>query len=97
MQYESQGSPKMYIFLPDYDGVMVGHLPREISRLTKFILDRGVKITAEVISSHYLPLPKNEIIIGYYLTADVNHDNLVVPPVPPKRKREVAPCKSQTS
>ena len=29
------------------------HLPREISRPTKFLLDRGAEIVAEIESSHY--------------------------------------------
>ena len=35
----------------------MGHLPREISRLTKFVLDRGVEIVAEIQSSHYRRSP----------------------------------------
>ena len=33
--------------------VPVGHLPREISRATKFFIDRGAKVTATLISEHY--------------------------------------------
>ena len=39
------------------DKITVGHLPREISRPTKFWLDRGPKIVAEVESSHYRRSP----------------------------------------
>ena len=35
------------------DGLIVGHLPREISRVTKFLLDRGAKGTAKIISSPF--------------------------------------------
>lgn len=39
-------------------GEVVGHLPREISRATKFLLDRGAKVSAElVITSHYRRSP----------------------------------------
>ena len=39
------------------DGLIVGHLPREISRVTKFFLDRGAKVTAIFRSDHYRKLP----------------------------------------
>ena len=47
------------------DGTIVGHLPREISRVAKFILDRGASITAELISDKYRrsPLVQGEIEI----------------------------------
>ena len=35
----------------------VGHLPREISRLTKFILDRGAEVEAKLTSNHYRSSP----------------------------------------
>ena len=35
------------------DKTTVGHLPREISWPTKFLLDRGAEIIAEIESSHY--------------------------------------------
>ena len=35
------------------DGKVVGHLPREISRATKYLLDSGVNITAILSSTHY--------------------------------------------
>ena len=34
-------------------GKTTGHLPREISRPTKFLLDRGVKISATVMDTKY--------------------------------------------
>ena len=39
------------------DKTTVGHLPREISRPTKFLLDRGAEIVAEIESSHYRRYP----------------------------------------
>ena len=36
---------------------IVGHLPMEISRITKYILDRGAIVTAEVTSNHYRGSP----------------------------------------
>ena len=35
----------------------VGHLPREISSPTKFLIDRGARVTAEITSSHYRKSP----------------------------------------
>ena len=34
------------------NGEMVGHLPREISRVTKFYLDRGATMYCELLSDH---------------------------------------------
>ena len=39
------------------DGKVVGHLPREISRATKYLLDRGANITAILSSTHYRKSP----------------------------------------
>ena len=36
---------------------IVGHLPREISRVTEFMLDRGASVNAELTSSHYRSSP----------------------------------------
>lgn len=36
---------------------IVGHLPKEVSRITKFILDRGAVVTAEITSHHYRRSP----------------------------------------
>ena len=38
-------------------GQIVGHLPREISRPTKFLLDRGAKVTAQLTGTHYRRSP----------------------------------------
>ena len=35
----------------------VGHLPREISRPTKFLIERGARIIAQITSSHYRKCP----------------------------------------
>jgi len=35
----------------------VGHLPKEISRVTKFLLDRGANLTATLTSEHYRRSP----------------------------------------
>ena len=35
----------------------MGHLPREILQPTKFLLDRGVEIVAEIKSSYYRKSP----------------------------------------
>ena len=32
---------------------IVGHLPMEISRVTKFLLDRGTNVSAKLTSTHY--------------------------------------------
>ena len=39
------------------DGKTVGHLPREISRVTKFFLDRGAVMFLELTSKHYRRSP----------------------------------------
>ena len=39
------------------DGRIVGHLPREISRPTKFLIDRGAKVIARITSNHYRKSP----------------------------------------
>ena len=38
------------------DSKKVGHPPREISRPTKFLIDRGARVTAQITSSHYKSL-----------------------------------------
>ena len=35
----------------------VGDLPRETSRPTKFLIDRGTRVTVEITSSHYRESP----------------------------------------
>lgn len=41
----------------DVQGTIRGHLPMEISRVTKFLLDRGAKITATLRSTNYRRSP----------------------------------------
>ena len=41
---------------PDSDEI-VGHLPMEISRITKFIVDRGAKCTLKICGMHYKRSP----------------------------------------
>ena len=36
---------------------IVGHLPMEISRVTKFLLDRGANVSAKLRSTHYRRSP----------------------------------------
>ena len=38
-------------------GQIVDHLPREISRPTKFLLDREAKVTAQLTGTHYRRSP----------------------------------------
>ena len=38
-------------------GQIVGHLTREISRPTKFLLDRGAKVSAQLTGTHYKRSP----------------------------------------
>ena len=35
----------------------IGHLPREMSRVTKFFMDRGVIVSAQLTSEHYRRSP----------------------------------------
>ena len=39
------------------DNKIVGHLPRQIFRATKFLLDRGANVTARLSSTHYQRSP----------------------------------------
>ena len=39
------------------DGETVGHLPREVSRVTKYFLDRGITMHCELSSMHYRRSP----------------------------------------
>ena len=51
--------------------LIVGHLPREISQVTKFILDRGAKVTATRTSTSFrrLPLVQGGLEIACKVTA----------------------------
>ena len=39
------------------DGMIVGHLPRDISRIKKLFLNRGAEMEAELTSKHYQRSP----------------------------------------
>ena len=39
------------------DEITVGHLPREISRPTKYLIERGAKVTVKLSSTHYRKSP----------------------------------------
>ena len=39
------------------DNEIVGHLPREISRPRKFLIDRGARVTAQITNPHYRKSP----------------------------------------
>ena len=39
------------------NGQIVGHLPKEISRVTKFLLDRGAVVQATLSTTHYRRSP----------------------------------------
>ena len=55
------------------DETAVGHLPMEISRVTKFFIDRGGSITAELTSDHYRrsPLIQGDIEIPCKVTVKI--------------------------
>ena len=67
------------------DGVQVtvGHLPREISRPTKFLLDRGAEVTATLIGTHY-----RRLVMGNYLEKDGKEAQQPLQPprkIPPRK------------
>ena len=41
----------------DNSGQTVGHLPMELSRITKFLIDRGAKVEAQLSSTNYKRSP----------------------------------------
>ena len=45
------------------DGMIVGHLPHQLSRTRKFISDRGAMILAVLTSIHYRKLPLAQVMI----------------------------------
>ena len=45
------------VFKPNSPAEIVGHLPMEISRITKFIMDRGAKVTLKISGKHYRRSP----------------------------------------
>ena len=52
---------------------IVGHLPMEISRVTKFLLDRGANVSAKLTSTHYRrsPLVQDGIEIPCVVTVSM--------------------------
>ena len=52
---------------------IVGHLPMEISRVTKFLLDRGANVSAKLTSMHYRrsPLIQDGIEIPFVVTVSM--------------------------
>ena len=56
------------------DETPVGHLPMEISRVTKFFIDRGGSITGELTSDHYIrsPFIQGGIEIPCKVTANIS-------------------------
>ena len=44
-------------FKPDSPGEIVGHLPMEISRITKFIIDRRAQVAVKIRGRHYRRSP----------------------------------------
>ena len=63
LQYDHESDNDYDLFVTktcrdaEFHPQIVGHLPLEISRLTKFLLDRGATITATLNSTHYLRSP----------------------------------------
>ena len=52
-QFENGNSYDMFaIKTCDQRGTMVGHLPREVSGLTKFIIDRGATVSVMLTGTH---------------------------------------------
>ena len=53
---------------------IVGHLPMEISRVTKFLLDRGANVSAKLTSTHYRrsPLVQGGIEIPCVVTVSMS-------------------------
>ena len=56
------------------DEIPVGHLPMEISRVTKFFIDRGATVTAELTSEYYRrsPLIQGGLEIPCKITAKIS-------------------------
>ena len=60
MNVYEKDNPYDYFAIKTYqkaDGKVVGHLPMEISRPTKYLLDRGARITATLTSTSYYASP----------------------------------------
>ena len=48
------------------DSLTVGHLPREVSRPAKYLLDRGATIVAKLNATHYRKSPLFQGGLGFY-------------------------------
>jgi len=55
-------------------GQIVGHLPIEVSRITKYLMDRGAEVTAKLTSDHYRrsPLIQGGLEIPCIVVAKMN-------------------------
>ena len=66
----------------DNSGQTVGHLPMELSRITKFLIDRGAKVEAQLSSANYWrsPLIQGglEISCGIIVTMPGTIDNQLI-------------------
>ena len=57
-QFENGNSYDMFsINTYDQIGTMVGHLPRDVSRITKFIINRGATVSVMLTGTHYRRSP----------------------------------------
>ena len=57
-QFENGNSYDMFsIKAFDQIGTMVGHLPRDVSRITKFIINRGATVSVMLTGTHYRRSP----------------------------------------
>ena len=72
------------VFKPDSPAEIVGHLPMEISRITKFIIDRGAQVAVKIRGRHYRrsPLVQGELEVPCeikitMLGSIINHHLLV--------------------
>ena len=45
------------LFKPNSPAEIVGHLPIELSRITKFIINRGAKVALKISGRHYRRSP----------------------------------------
>lgn len=55
--HESSNAFHIFAIKCERENVIIGHLPREISRPTKHLLDRGATITAHITSEDYRKSP----------------------------------------
>ena len=62
------------------DEIPVGHLPMEISRVTKFFIDRGATVTAELTREYYRrsPLIQGGLEIPCKMTAKISGSHKLI-------------------